>query len=40
MDEHYVESIYEKTKIYQPWLQIIDEGLESNDEEEIKENWV
>ena len=40
MDEHHVESIYEKPKHINHGLQIIDEDFESDDEEEIREIWV
>ena len=35
-----MESIYEKQKHINHGLQIIDEDFESDDEEEIRENWV
>ena len=40
MDEYYVESLYEKTKMYQPWVPDNSEDFESDDEGEIRENWV
>ena len=36
MDEHYVESIYEKTKHIKHGLQMIDEDFESEDKEDIR----